>query len=61
MSKKDTGQFWETASCYLDHHLKDIRQVSRHTINSYRDSLNNFVEMSSRPRKSLIYEIVMPR
>lgn len=44
MSKKDTGQFWETASCYLDHHLKDIRQVSGHTISSYRESLNSFIE-----------------
>ena len=44
MSKKDTGQFWETASCYLDHHLKNIRQVSGHTVSSYRDSLNNFID-----------------
>lgn len=44
MSKKDTGQFWETASSYLDHHLKEIRQVSGHTISSYRDSLNGFID-----------------
>jgi len=44
MSKKDTSQFWDTASVYLDHHLKAIRQVSSHTINSYRDSLNCFID-----------------
>lgn len=44
MSKKNTAQFWETASDYLDHHLKLIRQVSDHTIDSYRDSLNSFID-----------------
>jgi len=44
MSKKDTAQFWDTASGYLDHHLKVIRQVSGNTIDSYRDSLNSFID-----------------
>jgi len=44
MSKKDTTQFWDTAQHYLNHHLKVIRQVSSHTISSYRDSLNNFID-----------------
>lgn len=44
MSKKDTEQFWDTASGYLDHHLKVIRQVSGHTIDSYRASLNSFID-----------------
>ena len=43
MSKKDTAQFWDTAHRYLDHQLKVIRQVSSHTIDSYRDCLNNFI------------------
>lgn len=43
MSKKDTALFWDTAHRYLDHHLKVIRQVSRHTIDSYRDCLNSFI------------------
>lgn len=43
MSKKNTAQFWDMASRYLDHHLKVIRQVSDHTIASYRDSLNSFI------------------
>lgn len=44
MSKKDMAQFWDTASDYLDHHLKVIRQVSSHTVDSYRDSLNSFID-----------------
>lgn len=44
MNKKDNGQFWEIASSYLNHHLKVIRQVSRNTIDSYRDSLNSFID-----------------
>lgn len=44
MSKKDTAQFWDTAHKYLEHHLKKIRQVSGHTISSYRDSLNSFID-----------------
>lgn len=44
MSKKDTAQFWDTAQHYLNHHLKAIRQVSSHTISSYRDSLNSFID-----------------
>lgn len=44
MSKKDTLQFWDIASRYLEHHLKVIRQVSGNTIGSYRDSLNNFID-----------------
>jgi site-specific recombinase XerD len=44
MSKKDNGQFWNIASSYLDHHLKVIRQVSGNTIDSYRDSLNCFID-----------------
>ena len=44
MSKKDTAQFWDTASSFLDHHLKVIRQVSTHTIDSYRASLNCFID-----------------
>lgn len=43
MSKKDTSLFWDTARRYLDHHLKEIRQVSSHTIDSYRDCLNSFI------------------
>jgi site-specific recombinase XerD len=44
MSKKDTVQFWDTASSYLYHHLKVIRQVSGHTVDSYRDCLNSFID-----------------
>ncbi len=44
MSKKDTAQFWESASDYLNHHLKVIRQVSNNTIESCRDSLNNYID-----------------
>ena len=44
MSKKNTMQFWDTALHYLNHHLKLIRQVSSHTISSYRDSLNSFID-----------------
>ncbi len=44
MSKKDTAQFWDMASDYLDHHLRVIRQLSNHTIDSYRDSLNCFID-----------------
>ena len=44
MSKKSTLQFWDTASDYLDHHLKVIRQVSGHTIDSYRACLNSFID-----------------
>ncbi len=44
MSKKDNGQFWDIASGYLNHHLKVIRQVSGNTIDSYRDSLNSFID-----------------
>lgn len=43
MSKKDIALFWDTARRYLDHHLKVIRQVSGHTISSYRDCLNSFI------------------
>ena len=44
MSKKDTLQFWDTASSYLNHHLKVIRQVSGHTVDSYRACLNSFID-----------------
>lgn len=43
MSKKDTVQFWDTAHRYLEHYLKEIRQVNGHTIDSYRDCLNSFI------------------
>lgn len=41
---KKSQLFWSTASKYLDHHLKEIRQLSPHTIKAYRDSLNNFID-----------------
>lgn len=44
MSKKNTAEFWDTARRYLDHQLKEIRQVSSHTIDSYRDCLNSFID-----------------
>jgi integrase/recombinase XerD len=44
MSKKNTAQFWDIAQHYLNHHLKVIRQVSSHTISSYRASLNSFID-----------------
>ena len=44
MSKKENALFWDTAHRYLDHQLKVIRQVSSNTIDSYRDSLNNFID-----------------
>jgi site-specific recombinase XerD len=44
MSKKDNALFWDTAHRYLDHQMKVIRQVSSNTIDSYRDSLNNFID-----------------
>lgn len=48
MSKKGTAQFWDTAHRYLDHQLKVIRQVSSHTIDSYRDCLNSFIDYLER-------------
>lgn len=48
MSKKDTAQFWDTAHRYLDHQLKVIRQVSSHTVDSYRDCLNSFIDYLER-------------
>ena len=48
MSKKDTAQFWDTAHRYLGHQLKVIRQVSSHTIDSYRDCLNSFIDYLER-------------
>lgn len=48
MSKKDTAQFWDTAHRYLDYQLKVIRQVSHHTIDSYRDCLNGFIDYLER-------------
>lgn len=48
MSKKDTAQFWGTAHRYLDHQLKVIRQVSSHTVESYRDCLNSFIDYLER-------------
>ena len=44
MGKKDTELFWATASTYLDHHLKSIRQISPNTIKSYRDCLNQYID-----------------
>lgn len=44
MSKKEAALFWNTAHRYLDHQLKLIRQVNEHTISSYRDSLNCFID-----------------
>ena len=43
MSKKDAALFWDTAHRYLDQHLKVIRQVSIHTVDSYRDCLNSYI------------------
>ena len=48
MSKKATAQFWDTAHRYLGHQLKVIRQVSSHTIDSYRDCLNSFIDYLER-------------
>lgn len=44
MNKKDNAQFWEMAHRYLDYQLKVIRQVSIHTVDSYRDCLNSFID-----------------
>jgi len=44
MSKKETAIFWNTARTYLDHHLKEIRQVSMNTVESYRNCLNCFID-----------------
>lgn len=59
MSKKDAVQFWNLASRYLDHHLKNIRQVSSDTIKSYRSSLNLYIcyleEMESIKRKNITF------
>ncbi len=43
MSKKESDIFWDTASAYLDHQLKEIRQVSPNTVESYRSCLNSFI------------------
>lgn len=32
--------FWDTAKRFLDHELPGIRKKSRHTVSSYRTSLN---------------------
>ncbi|MCC8046996.1 MAG: site-specific integrase [Clostridiales bacterium] len=59
MSKKDNALFWDTARQYLDHHLKVIRQVSGHTIDSYRDCLNSFInyleEVEHTSRKKISF------
>lgn len=59
MSKKNALQFWNLSSKYLDHHLKDIRQVSSHTIESYRSSLNLYIcyleEIESIKRKNITF------
>ena len=51
MSKKDNALFWDTAHRYLDHHLKVIRQVSSNTIESYRESLNNYIDYLEQTEK----------
>lgn len=43
MNKKEVMLFWNIASKFLDHHLKVIRQVSVHTVESYRSSLNHYI------------------
>lgn len=44
MSKKENAIFWDTAATYLDHQLKEIRQVSPNTVESYRSCLNSFID-----------------
>lgn len=43
MSKKKSPDFWDIAPEYLNHHLKEIRQCSLNTVESYRNSLNIFI------------------
>ena len=44
MGRRKMSGFWVTAGRFLDHHLTDIRQVSPHTIEAYRASLNLYVD-----------------
>ena len=44
MSKKKTADFWQIATTFLNHQLKEIRQVSTRTIDTYRYCLNCFID-----------------
>ncbi len=41
---EDSTSFWSTASEFLNKHLPDVRRVSDCTIESYRNSLNRYVD-----------------
>ena len=44
MGRRKMPGFWETAGRFLEHHLAEIRQVSPHTVEAYRASLNQYVD-----------------
>lgn len=60
MSRKSRARFWETASRYLDHHLGVMRDVSPNTVESYRSSLNGYIdylaEVVGVERKAIDFE-----
>ncbi|NLB42588.1 MAG: site-specific integrase, partial [Clostridiales bacterium] len=39
----DNNIFWKTAKDFLSHNLPNIRKVSEHTINAYRDGINKYI------------------
>jgi integrase/recombinase XerD len=39
----DNNIFWKTAKDFLSHNLPNIRKVSEHTVNAYRDGINKYI------------------
>lgn len=39
----DNNVFWKTAKDFLSHNLPNIRKVSEHTVNAYRDGINRYI------------------
>lgn len=49
--------FWNTARDFLYHQLPDIRKVSSHTIDAYRDSLNRYIDYLTEEKKIFAKDI----
>lgn len=47
----DSGVFWETARSFISHQLPDIRKASPHTIATYRDGLNKYIDFLETEKK----------
>ena len=43
MTTNDSIKFWNTAHSFIENQLKNIRQVSSHTITAYKSALNKFI------------------